>query len=327
MRNLVAAMIIVLGSFGAQGVLAQSAADAETVFEGCRGEAVTIADLQWPSASILAHIHRQLIRSEFNCDAQIVQSDLANVAATIDAAQEPKIVPELWVNRVATQWNQLGEAQRAFMAAPSFDVTTLEGWFAPAKVVADFPQLQAAQSLGDMPTLYERGKIRFITCPQKWACSVLNDNLIRALGLQDVFEVVVPQSRFEMDQLIGQIISAREPAVFYYWRPNAVLHQFDFAALTLGPYVADAYPCLAQENCASPTISDFPSEQIGLVAASDVRGDMPELLGYLRRATMPIKVMNELLAVQERQALSAEDAAAYFIEAFPQIWQAWVEPS
>ncbi|AVX03029.1 hypothetical protein MXMO3_00483 [Maritalea myrionectae] len=324
MRNLVAAMIIVLGSFGAQGAFAQSAADAELIYEGCRGEVVTIADLQWPSASILAHIHHQLFRSEFNCDAQVVQSDLANVAATIDAAQEPKIVPELWVNRVAGQWNKLGEAQRAFMAASSFDATTLEGWFVPSKVTADFPQLGAAEKLADMPGLYERDKIRFITCPEKWACHVLNDNLIRAFGLQNVFEVVVPQSRFEMDQMIGQIISAREPAVFYYWQPNAVLHQFDFAALSLGDYVADAYPCLAQSSCGAPKRSDFPSEQIGLVAASDVRADMPELLGYLRRATMPIAVMNELLAVQERQAFTAQQTATHFIEAFPETWQAWV---
>ncbi len=159
------------------------------------------------------------------------------------------------------------------------------------------------------------------------ACHVLNDNLIRAFGLQNAFEVVVPQSRFEMDQMIGQIISGQEPAVFYYWRPNAILHQFDFAALDLGAYVADAFPCLAQADCLSPQISNFPSEQIGLVAASAVQGDMPELLGYLRRATIPIAVMNELLAVQERQSLSSEQTAAYFIETFPQIWQEWSNPT
>jgi glycine betaine/proline transport system substrate-binding protein len=163
-----------------------------------------------------------------------------------------------------------------------------------------------------------------VTCPEKWACHIINDNLIRAFGLSDVFQVVVPQSRFEMDQLIGQIISAREPAVFYYWQPNAVLHQFDFAALSLGEFNPDAYPCLAQANCASPQVSNFPSEQIGLVAASDVRVDMPELLGYLRRASLPIAIMNELLAVQERQGLSSEATATHFITSFPDIWQGWV---
>ncbi|WP_424984039.1 glycine betaine ABC transporter substrate-binding protein [Maritalea sp. S77] len=323
MRNWAAIIVFLIAGLGALGASAQSTDDED--FEGCRGEAVTIADLQWPSASILAHIHQQLIRSQFDCDAQVVPSDLANVAATIDAAQEPNIVPEFWVTRVAAQWNQIGEAQRAFMAASTFDESTLEGWFAPAKVVSDFPQLRDASKLTEMPALYEREKIRFVTCPEKWACHIINDNLIRAYGLSDVFQVVVPQSRFEMDQLISQVISAREPAVFYYWQPNAVLHQFEFAALSLGEFNADAYPCLAQANCASPIASNFPSEQIGLVAASEVRVDMPELLGYLRRASLPIATMNELLAVQERQGLSAQATATHFVATFPDIWQNWVE--
>ncbi|MCF4099380.1 glycine betaine ABC transporter substrate-binding protein [Maritalea mediterranea] len=322
MRKWIAAILMGLISLAAPMALAQS--EGEPEFAGCRGESVTIADLQWPSASVLAHIHQQLIQTEFKCAAQVVQSDLANVVATIDAAQEPKIVPEMWVNRVAAQWNQIGEAQRAFLSTTTYDVAILEGWFVPAKVVGDFPQLQATDKLRDMPELYARSKIRFITCPEVWACHILNDNLIRAFGLRDVFEVVVPASRFEMDQLIGQVISGREPAVFYYWRPNAVLHQFDFAPLSLGNYDAEAYPCLAQTNCAAPQPSNFPSEEIGLVVASDVRADMPELLGYLRRATMPVSVMNELLAIQERQALSSAATAAYFVSNFPDIWQSWV---
>lgn len=325
MRGWAAAIFLVLGAMWATNGFTQE--NAEPAFAGCRGETVTIADLQWPTASILAQIHRQILRDEFDCDAQVVQSDLANVAATIDAAQEPNIVPEFWVTRVAAQWNAIGEAQRAFMAAQTFDQTVLEGWFVPQKVITDFPQLQQAANLPNMPELYAREKIRFITCPEKWACHVINDNLIAAFGVQNAFDVVVPQSRFEMDQLIGQVISGREPAVFYYWQPNAVLHQFDFAALDMGEFLADAYPCLAETDCSAPQISDFPSEQIGLIAVSDVRGDMPELLGYLRRATMPIAVMNELLAVQERGNLNAEAVATHFIATMPQVWQEWVSGS
>lgn len=323
MRGWVAAIVLMCGAVWADSGFAQQSS-VDPAFDGCRGEVVSIADLQWPSASILAHIHRRILRDEFDCDAQVVQSDLANVALTINAAQEPNIVPEFWIGRVAAQWNEIGEAQRAFVAAQTFDKTVLEGWFVPQKVIADFPQLRQAANLREMPALYAREKIRFITCPAQWACHVINGNLLRAFGLQDVFDVVVPSSRFEMDQLIGQVISGREPAVFYYWQPNAVLHQFDFAALDMGDFLADAYPCLAKINCSAPQKSDFASEKIGLVVVSDVRGDMPELLRYLRRATLPISTMNELLAIQERGNLSPEEVASHFMTAMPDIWQSWI---
>ncbi|WP_299348134.1 glycine betaine ABC transporter substrate-binding protein [uncultured Maritalea sp.] len=296
-----------------------------TEFTGCGEKQIVIADLQWPSASVLAHAHAQIIATQLKCNTSVVRADIESAATTLKTAQTPTLIPEMWVSRVADKWNQVIEARAGLAAGKSYDVAVFEGWYVAAKVVEDFPALKLVGNLKDMQALYQlEEKPEFITCPASWACSILNENMLKAFGLSAAFKVVVPENRLDMDRRIGAAVSSNRPTVFYYWQPNALAHDLGMRAVDLGGHSNDAFTCMGNKGCADFQPTGFANEQVVLALADWVRGDAPELLPYARKANMPMKVMDELLSVQVEGQFPAEQVATYFIVNYPEIWQAWL---
>lgn len=294
----------------------------------CDKTPLSIAQLQWPSASILAHVHAQILRENFGCQVEIVPGDLGATSSSMANTGYPHIAPEMWVGRVANAWNAGIAAQRTRAAAASFSGGGLEGWFVPEYVHAAYPDIRSVQDLAKgLSDLLPKGKqrLQFITCPADWACALINNNLIRAYALEQGFEVIEPANRFELDQLIGSAVSRQEPVVFYYWQPNGILSQFDFYALDMGKYDFEAMQCLAQRECAAAQPSAFAPELVVIALSQIVFEDFPKIAAYFQRASMPLVEMNALLAWQNGGEHSAQAVAAHFVETRPEIWQAWLK--
>jgi glycine betaine/proline transport system substrate-binding protein len=201
----------------------------------------------------------------------------------------------------------------------------MEGWFIPHFLSEAHPELKRASDLlSYRETFAPTGRGRFISCPPDWACAVINRNLLRALHLNFMFEIVEPENRFELDQLIADAISRRQPVLFYYWTPNGTLSQFGFESLDMGLFVPDAFPCLATPGCTQPQASSFPGEPVVTAIAGWVSEEAPRVADYFQHATMPIEEMNRLLEFQNRQDADAAVAARSFVSTRGEIWREWV---
>lgn len=295
----------------------------------CGNRPLAIARMAWPSAELLAEIHARVLTEAFDCAVQVVPGDLAATAASMAASGQPAIAPEMWASRIAEAWNAGTKARSIRQAGPSFDLAGLEGWFVPDYVAADQPAITSARSLGEnwQSLAGADGKVRLISCPADWACSVINRNLIAALGLAEHVEIVEPADRFELDTVIAGAISRREPIVLYYWQPNGLLSQFSVKALDMGAYDRDAFFCLAQRDCADPRPSAFPPEPVVIATSEWVFTDLPEIAAYLSRAAMPIAEMDRLLALLANDGVSVQTVAEGFVRDRRDVWQAWVGPA
>lgn len=294
----------------------------------CGTQPIAIARMSWPSAALLAEIHARLLAREFGCDARTIPGDPAATASSMGTSGQPAVAPEIWVTRIADVWNKGVEAQTLRPAAVSYAETGFEGWFTPGYVKAAHPELTGVAALrASLPTFYAGRKVRFISCPIDWACSIINRNLITALGLDGLLEIVEPANRFEMDRLIADAVSRTEAILFYYWQPNAVLAQVDFAALDMGAYDADAAKCLAQAVCEAPKPSAFAPETVVVAVAEWVFTDIPTIAGYFQRTTMKLADMNTMLAQLNEPGATVEGVADRFIVERPDIWRNWVGAS
>lgn len=289
----------------------------------CGTRPVTIARMAWPSAEILAEIHARLLATEFGCPVQVQQGDLAATASSMGSSGEPAIAPEMWITRIADVWNAGIEAQMFRPAAPTYAETQFEGWFVP-DYVGNAGITAAAGLAAAIPTLNGGNRVRFISCPVDWACAVINRNLIKALGLTDLVEIVEPANRFEMDTLIGEAVNRTEPVIFYYWQPNAVLAQFSFVPLDMGAYDEEAAKCLARLACANPVASAFPTDTVVTALSEWVFTDVPLLAGYFQRASLPLAEMNQMLAQLSEPGATVEAIADRFVAERQDIWQAWI---
>ena len=293
----------------------------------CGGQTITIARMQWPSAQLLAEIHARLIRQNFGCDVEVVPGDLAATASSMGVNGQPAVAPELWITRVPDVWNGALKTQEVRQAGAAYAEPNFEGWFIPDYVAAAHPELKSA---ADLKTLYKQfipaggKKARFISCPPDWACAVINRNLIRANGLADLFDVVEPANRFELDTLISEAESRKEPILFYYWQPNAVLAQFGFKALDLGPFNKDNFLCLGRVACPDPKPSGFSADPVIIALAQWVYVQAPEVAAYFQRAHMPFAEMNALLQNLNQPGATIESVADAFVAARGEVWQPWV---
>lgn len=293
----------------------------------CGTRPISIARLPWPSAAILAEIHARILSREFGCTTQILGGDLNGSVSAMAASGQPAIVPEMWAMRVLATWNQAIEAQTVRQAGASFDATVFEGWFAPDYAVAADPALGAIATLGEAAVLGESGAgLRLVSCPPDWGCAIVNRNLVAALGLDEKIEIVTPANRFEMDAVIAEGISRREPFLFYYWQPNALLAQLDFTALDMGSFEAEAAQCLARVNCLNPQPSDFAPETVVNGVAEWVFSDAGPVARYLQRAQMPLTEMNALLGQMNDPGATPEAVAERFVTEREDIWRPWAQP-
>lgn len=294
----------------------------------CGTQPMTIARMSWPSAELLAEIHARILRAEFGCDVRVTPGDLAATASSMGSTGQPAVAPEMWITRIAEVWNAGVEAQQVRQAAASFADGQLEAWFIPGSVAASHPELTAASGLlAALPTIRPEGKVRFISCPVDWACALINRNLLKAHGLDQSLEVVEPANRFEMDTLIAEAVSRNEPVVFYYWRPNAILAQFDFRPLDMGPYDDEAAKCLARVVCEAPKPSAFVSEPVVVALSERVYAEAPRVASYFQLSSMPLGEMDRLLAQLNEPGAIVEAVADRFVAEKRDVWGSWVGPA
>lgn len=291
----------------------------------CGTRPVSIARMSWPSAALLAEIHARVLSAEFGCETRIVSGDLAATVSSMGSTGQPSVAPELWINRIADLWNGAMEGQQMRSAAPSYSESQFEAWYMPASLADQFPEGPGAVDLAAfLPQVQAVGRIPFISCPSDWACSVINRNLVTAYGLSDILEVIEPTNRLDMDQMIAEAVSRREPFLFYYWQPNAILAQLDFVPLDMGEYDQDAAQCLAMRVCADPRPSSFPPDSVVIAIAERLVTDTPLIAAYFQRASLPISEMDRLLAQLNEGETNVEAIADRFVAERNDIWQSWV---
>lgn len=292
----------------------------------CGTQPITIARMQWPSSAILAEIHARLLKTHFGCTVRVQESDMASAGSSMGTTGQPAVVPEMWIARIADIWNAATKAQKVRQAGSSYAETTFEGWFVPDYAAARWPEVTTIEGLKAHARDFAVGgsaKGRFVSCPVDWGCSVVNRNMLRANGLDGLFEIVEPANRFELDTLIAEAVSRKEPILFYYWQPNAVLSQFAFKPVELGAYNKDNFACLGRTTCGAPLPTGFAPDPVIIALSEWVFLDAPQVAAYFGRARMPLAEMNTML-----QALSdggtAEQIADSFVATREDVWRSWL---
>ncbi|WDR04597.1 glycine betaine ABC transporter substrate-binding protein [Devosia rhodophyticola] len=291
----------------------------------CGTKPINIARMGWSSAALMAEIHARVLTRAFDCKVQVVPGDLATTGSSMGSTGQPAVAPEMWVTRISDVWNGAIKAQMVRPAATTYSDQVFEGWYAPSYLVAAYPDIvDAAKLSAILPEIAGGQKITLISCPTDWGCRIINQNLVRALGIEDLVDIVTPANRFAMDSLIAEAVSKRDPVLLYYWQPNAVLAQFNFSPVNLGPYNEEAFKCLAQSSCADPVPSSFAPESVMIALSEWVFTDAPGIAAYFTRAILPTSEMSVLLMALNAPGASVESVADQFVAERGDIWSGWV---
>lgn len=292
----------------------------------CGTQPITVARMAWPSAAILAEIHSRLLTAFYQCNVMVQEGDLAATGSSMGASGQPAVAPELWTARIADIWNAAMQGQKVRQAGLAYADPLFEGWFVPDYAVASWPEVTSIDGIKAHAAAFGdgNGRGRFISCPLDWGCALVNRNLLRAYGLDQSFDVVEPANRFEMDTLIAEAVGRKQPILFYYWQPNAILAQFAFQPVALAPYDHDAFVCMGRAVCAAPVPTGFAPDPVVIALAEWVYLDAPQVAAYFGRAHMPFAEMNMMLQQLGEAGATVETVADRFIAERGAVWRPWV---
>ena len=146
---------------------------------------VTIAEMNWASAGVAAHVEDIILSRGYGCDTEIVPGDTVPTVTSMTEKNEPDIAPEIWINSAREVVEKAVDEGRLKIAGEILSDGGEEGWWVPDYVVKKNPDLTTLQAVLEKPDLFpdkeEPGMGRFYTCPAGWACQIVNANLLQGL--------------------------------------------------------------------------------------------------------------------------------------------------
>ncbi|SDZ43650.1 glycine betaine/proline transport system substrate-binding protein [Jannaschia faecimaris] len=282
---------------------------------------VSITEMNWASAAIVTSISAFLMEQGYGCDVTKIPSSTTPALASVSETGKPDIVTELWING-APSYDKLTEAGTITTLTDVLSDGGIEGWWIPKYVVDEHPELATLEGLLANPELVDS---RFHQCPEGWGCMNVNASLAAAVDLEgNGFEVFKHGSGETMATSIAAAFEAKEPWLGYYWAPTSVLGKYEMVSVDLGEYNEEIHLCNADPDCEEAGLSSYPVGPVKTIVTTDFVERHPDLAELMTNVSFTNAQMGEVLAWQEDNNASADEAAVYFLTTYQDTWKDWV---
>ena len=283
---------------------------------------VSITEMNWASSQIITEVAKFLMEQGYGCTVEKVPSATTTSVASLAENSEPDIVTELWLNSTGDVYQKLEAEGKVSRLAEVIAPGGLEGWWVPKYLTDANPELATIQGVMANPDLVGG---RFNNCPDGWGCRIVNDNLVKALGLREAgFEVFDHGSGETLATSIAAAYENQEPWFGYYWGPTSVLGQYSMTKVAIGDIDTEVHSANQNKDNASPGVSDFPPAPVLTVATAALAEQKPDVAELMSKVSFDVELMSGLLAWQEENNASAEETAVYFLTNQSGTWSQWV---
>ncbi|MDF2183931.1 ABC transporter substrate-binding protein [Grimontia hollisae] len=294
---------------------------------------VTIADMNWNSASLIANVDRIILAEGYGCDAELVPGDTMPTGTSMIEKGEPDIAPEFWSNTLKAALDRGVEDGRLRYAGAVLSDGGEEGFWVPKYLVEKNPSLATIEGIVANRKLFEHpedpSKSAFFGCPAGWSCQISSGNLFNALKLENKgFELIDPGSGAGLSGSIAKAYERGEGWFGYYWAPTAVLGKYEMVKVDFGSGIDKEHfeTCTTNPDCLEPKVTMYPPSAVDTVITESFAQNAPKAVSYLSNRSFTNAQLNRLLAWMENNQADGEIAAMYFLENHEDIWGGWVTP-
>lgn len=282
---------------------------------------VSITQMNWASSAIVTEVSKFIMENGYKCEVTVVPSDTVPAVTSVAETGEPDIVTELWLNS-APLYTKLEQQGKVKTLGDVLSDGGIEAWWIPAYLAEEHPELKTIEGVLANP---DKVNGRFHNCPDGWACRFINDNNARALDLQGHgIEVFNHGSGETLAASIAAAYEDESPWFGYYWAPTALLGKYDMVKVDIGPYKEDAHSCNTEQDCADPGVSAYPASRVVTGVTTDFADREPEIAELMSKVSFTNNQMGTILAWQDDNQASAEEAAVYFLNNYKDVWSGWL---
>jgi len=282
------------------------------------GKSVKFAGLNWESGMLFTEVMQTILKEGYDCEVDTLPGNSIAMENAL-ALNDIQVFAEEWIGR-SEVWNKAADAGKV-IGVGSPVIGAVEGWYVPRFVIegdasrnikASAPDLKNIADLGKYSAIFrdpeEPSKGRFYNCPAGWTCETVNSEMLKSYGLEESYTNFRTGTGPALDAGILSNYKRKQPVLFYYWSPTALLGRIDAVKLDEKPGVDKSVDI-----------------QVGL--SKTFYEEAPELVGVLEKINIPIDLLNSYLAKMSVEHIDAPELAKVFLQERPEIWSQWVSES
>ena len=292
---------------------------------------VTIAQMNWASAEVIAEIDKLILNEGYGCDAELVLGDTVPTFTSMQEKGEPDLVPEMWINSIKEPLQKAVDEGTLVVGAQLLPDGGVEGWWIPKDLADANPDIVTVEDALARPDLFPAPEDEDVGavhgCPAGWTCQHTTENLFRAYEAGDKgFELVDTGSSAGLDGSISKAVERGEGWLGYYWAPTALLGRYDMVRLETPPYDAAEWErCTGQPDCSDPVPNGYPQTEVYSVVTANFADEASVAMDYIGERQWGNDTVNELLAWMVEEQATGEEGAYHFLENYEDVWGEWVD--
>ena len=319
--KLTASAILLAGLASGQQAMAQD--------EEC-GD-VTIANMNWQSAEVVAEIDKIILSEGYGCNAELVAGDTMPTFTSMNEKGQPDLAPELWVNAVREPLDKAVDEGRMIIAAEVLQDGGIEGWWVPKYFADEHPDIKTIGDALEHPELFpapeDPDKGAVFNCPSGWNCQISTGNLFEAYEASDKgFDLIDTGSAAGLDGSLSNAYEGKKPWLGYYWAPTPLLGRYEMVKLDFDTEFdkKEWDTCTSVLDCDEPKVNAWPASDVFSVVTKEFAEKADIAMDYVGKRQWKNDTVNELLAWMQENQATGEDGAWYFLENNEDLWTTWV---
>ena len=282
---------------------------------------VSITEMDWASSAVVTAVATFLMEQGYGCDVQKVPSSTVPALTSLAETGEPDILTEVWANSTPAYQGLLDDGKLVEIADVLSD-GGVEAWWIPAYLAESNPELTTWEGIMANP---EAVGGKFHDCPSGWACDIINNNNLKAAGIEGSgLERFQHGSGETLQTSIAAAYDEKAPWFGYYWAPTAVLGKYPMVRVDVPAYNAEGHNCNGDADCANPVFSAYPAAKVATAVSGPFAEREPEIVELLSKVSFTNAQMGAVLAWRLDNNASYDEAAVYFLTTYKDVWGGWL---
>ena len=292
---------------------------------------VTLADMNWNSATLIANIDSFILEHGYGCETSLIPGETTPTGTSMIEKGEPDIASEFWSNSLADTIAKGVTEKRLRIAGNSLSDGGEEGFWVPQYMVDERPELATIEGIIANIELFKHpedpDRAAFMGCPPGWGCDRSSRNLFRALKLEEKgMDLIDPGSGAALAGSIAKAYERKQAWFGYYWAPTDILGKYGLVKVDFGTGVDKKHflECISKLECKDPQVTMFPTAPVQTVTTEAFALRVPVVYEYLTKRSFTNAEMNKLLAWMSDNQADGDVAMEYFLKNYESKWSAWV---
>jgi len=294
---------------------------------------VTIANMNWQSAEVMANVDKLILNAGYGCNADLVTGDTVPTITSMVEKGRPDIAPEGWIDLVPEVARTGIQSGNLIQAANSLSDGGSQGWWIPKYIADAHPDIKTFEDVKKHPELFpapdDAKKGAIYNGPQGWGGTVVTAQFYKAYGFEKAgFVLVDTGSAAALDGSIAKAYERKAPWLGFYWAPTALLGKYPMVKLEPGPKVdpAEWKRCNTVADCPDPKPNGWPIDRVYTLTTKSFSARSPAVMTYLNKRAWSNETVNKLIAWMTDNQATGEEGAKYFLKNNEALWSQWVTP-